>query len=283
MAHLEGAVLRAAHLEGAVFYKAHLEGKTFAEHDPDLVRIRQWAGLFPATLTPADLRGAFLDDTTALNDAVLFDAAKTRAVTVADLHWHGANLAVVELPPASLLGDEWTARRPHDDNGRRKDRDIRRAEFQAAVRANRQLAVALEGQGLNEDGGHFAYNAQLLQQQVLWRQGRYGSWMLSRLLDGLAGYGYRPGRSITAYLVTIGLFALGYWWLMATGHTAEQLKSWTDPLVLSVTSFHGRAFFAGNLDLPDWVARVGAVEAILGLLLEIIFIATFTQRFFGTK
>ena len=79
----------------------------------------------------------------------------------------------------------------------------------------------------------------------------------------------------------MAFFAVIYWGLIVTGHTAEHLRSWADPLVLSVTSFHGRAFFAGDLHLDDWVARVGAVEAALGLLIEVIFIATFTQRFFG--
>jgi hypothetical protein len=33
--------------------------------------------------------------------------------------------------------------------------------------------------------------------------------------------------------------------------------------------------------LGDNLARIAAVEAILGLLIEITFIATFTQRFFA--
>ena len=55
------------------------------------------------------------------------------------------------------------------------------------MRANRQLAVALEAQGLNEDAGSFAYNAQLLQQQVLLRQRKFGAYLFSRFLDALAG------------------------------------------------------------------------------------------------
>jgi hypothetical protein len=38
---------------------------------------------------------------------------------------------------------------------------------------------------------------------------------------------------------------------------------------------------AGGLPLTDWAARVGAIEAIIGPLMEITFIATFTQRFFA--
>ena len=36
-----------------------------------------------------------------------------------------------------------------------------------------------------------------------------------------------------------------------------------------------------GVTLGDAFARLAAVEAVLGLLIEVIFIATFTQRFFG--
>ena len=32
---------------------------------------------------------------------------------------------------------------------------------------------------------------------------------------------------------------------------------------------------------PHWYARLAVTEAVLGLFIEISFIATFTQRFFG--
>jgi hypothetical protein len=52
-------------------------------------------------------------------------------------------------------------------------------------------------------------------------------------------------------------------------------------LVFSVTSFHGRGFFPENLNFESWVTRLAALEAATGLLSEISFIATFTQRFFA--
>ena len=51
--------------------------------------------------------------------------------------------------------------------------------------------------------------------------------------------------------------------------------------MLSLTSFHGRGFFPGYLQLNDWVARIGAVEAVIGLFIELILIATFSRRFLG--
>jgi len=48
-----------------------------------------------------------------------------------------------------------------------------------------------------------------------------------------------------------------------------------------VSSFHGRGFFSQNITLGDTYARLAATEAVIGLVIEISFIATFTQRFFG--
>jgi len=52
-------------------------------------------------------------------------------------------------------------------------------------------------------------------------------------------------------------------------------------LVFSVTSFHGRGFFPGGIKLDDPITVLAALEAVVGLTIEISFIATFTQRFFG--
>ena len=80
------------------------------------------------------------------------------------------------------------------------------------------------------------------------------------------------------YLVTIFGFALAYF---AVGH----LPVWPDAIVYSLTSFHGRGFLPSldgqvvTLHYP--LVVMAALEAIIGLLIEISFIATFTQRFFG--
>ena len=73
-------------------------------------------------------------------------------------------------------------------------------------------------------------------------------------------------------------FALAYY---GFGH----LSLWPpDAIVYSLTSFHGRGFFPGLENKPslhDPLVMLAAIEAIVGLLIEISFIATFTQRFFG--
>jgi len=154
--------------------------------------------------------------------------------------------------------------------------------YRAAVRANRQLAVVLRAQGLNEAADRFGYRAHVLQRRVLRRSGvrAYRSYVFSCLLDVLAGYGYRPGRTLIAYIVTILSFAIIYGVL---GHLAGSQPSMSPlyALIVSIISFHGRGFFPGGF-LPTLpMAVFAACEAIIGLTIEISFIATFTQRYYG--
>jgi hypothetical protein len=58
-----------------------------------------------------------------------------------------------------------------------------------------------------------------------------------------------------------------------------------DAFVYSLTSFHGRGFFPGlqsQHSLHDPLVMLAAIEAVVGLFIEISFIATFTKRFFGS-
>jgi uncharacterized protein YjbI with pentapeptide repeats len=185
-AHLEGADLMRAHLEGADLTKAHLESKAFTSGDPDLARIRQWVERFSDTLSPADLRMAFLSAATTLGDIHLEDA-KGGSVLVVDLRWGGVNLAVVDWTPftsgKAILGDEQAARdfrlQPFSEteDTRKKSRRaraqaraadaaeqerVRLGLFKDAVRANRQLATLLRDQGLSADADHFAYRLKCL-------------------------------------------------------------------------------------------------------------------------
>ncbi len=154
--------------------------------------------------------------------------------------------------------------------------------YRAAVRANRQLAVVLRAQGLNEAADRFAYRAHVLQRRVLRRSGvrSYRSYFFSCVLDVLAGYGYKPGRTLIAYIVTILSFAIIY---DVLGHLAGYQPSMSPlyALIVSIISFHGRGFFPGGF-LPTLpMAVFAACEAIIGLTIEISFIATFTQRYYG--
>src|SRR5262249_19562058 len=163
---------------------------------------------------------------------------------------------------------------------KRKDRSTRRDEFRTAVRANRRLAVALQANGLSEDASRYLYRAQLLQRTTRFYEWRISQWLGSWILAMLAGYGYRPGRSLLWYLAVIAGFAALYLnFGVVDGHPFNLIES----AVFSLTSFHGRGFFPGGLKLDDPVTVIAAIEAVIGLLIEISFIATFTQRFFGSR
>jgi uncharacterized protein YjbI with pentapeptide repeats len=300
-ARAEGASFAHAQLQGAHLVAVHLQEASLADAclavgylaDGDLERVRAWQATFPEALPPADLRLAFFDAGTMLQGVVLGDEAGG-SVSLADVRWGGVNLAVVDWEPVVELGDEreaWSATTP---NGKGKAEPWRRGEFEVAVRANRQLATALRDQGLNEHADTFAYRAQKLQREVLRRQARwpetpkqaqrwqraqkYGAYGFSLFLDGLAGYGYKPGRSLVAYLATLVVFSVAYFTL---GQTTGPHLTVIGAVALSVNSFHGRGFVPGSVTADDPAAVLAAVEAVVGLIIEISFIATFTQRFFA--
>ncbi|HEX6478757.1 MAG TPA: pentapeptide repeat-containing protein [Ktedonobacteraceae bacterium] len=251
--HLEGANLFTAHLEGANLYEVHLEG----------------GDLTLAHLAGAHLAEGFFDRKTKLAGAILGN--KTYGfISVVDISWGGVNLAILDWNSVSKLGDERKARQS-------KQLD----DYQKAVRANRQLAVALRNQGLSEEADHFAYRAQLLQRTVWRMQSRLLKFLFSWFLYLLAGYGYRPLRSILMYLLVIAAFAIGYYEVTHLLHAQPYPLAWYEALILSVSSFHGRGFFQPVQSLGDPVAILASIEAVFGLLIEISFIATFTQRFFG--
>jgi hypothetical protein len=213
---------------------------------------------------------------------VLLDS-RTR---LADVVWNDAPLTRIHWEQVKVLGDERVARQSTDDKGKAKDRATRLREYTDAVLANRQVATLLRSQGLNEHADRFAFRAQLLQRQVLRRQRRLGAALGSWLLDLIAGYGYKPMRSVWTYVAVILAFAAAYLAITNFGITPflpthSTPLAWYEALVLSISSFHGRGLFPSALTLGDPIAILAAAEAVIGLLIEITFIATFTQRFFA--
>ena len=281
-AQLKGAILIEAQLEGAYLIEAQLEGVNLSEaqlEGADLSRARlKGVDLSKAQLEGADLSGARLEGVD-LREVILGDKQRI-GPRFADVQWGDTNLAVVDWSQVAVLGDEREARQKKRPDGGKKVKAVRLSEYQTAVRANRQLAVALQTQGLHEEAARFAYRAQRLQRIVLrrqWRQWKVGSYLFSGFLDLIAGYGYRPGRTVLWYLFVIIGFAVAYF---AFGH----LPPFPDALVFSLMSFHGRGFFpslSSETSLHNQVVEIAAIEAVVGLLIEISFIATFTQRYFG--
>lgn len=253
-AHLEGANLLYACLEGVVLQNANLAGNS-------------------TTLRPANLQHTIMNHETNLQEIIL-GSNNYGFATVADVSWGDVNLAVVNWSQVDMLGEEYVIRMK---KSRTDTKERRLRAYKRAVRANRQLANVLQAQGLNEDAAHFAYRGQKLQQAVFLQQKKFGSYLFSGFLDLLAGFGYRPRRSLVSYLLIVALFSLAF---SLFGH----LTLLPDAFVFSLTSFHGRGFFPGlgnQVSLHNPLVVLAAIEAVIGLFIEISFIATFTKRFFG--
>lgn len=278
---LEGADLSGVQLLGAILFEAHLEHAT----------------LRGARLERADLRGVTLDSKTDLASAFLLEPDEKDAwvdslvllphygPALGDIHWGDFDL--VQL--TQLRG--WGSLRRLAD-----ERDItwrRDALIHGnAVRAYRQVSQRLRNQGFTDVADRLSDRAQVLQRKLFFRQMLddtsrpwrlpldLGRWLFSWFLAVLAGYGYHPGRSVCWYLATVIGFATLYGHFgVIYGHHFNT----TEAVVLSLISFHGRGFFPGGLRLDDPVTVLAAGEAIFGLLIELSFIATFTQRFFGSR
>ena len=276
-AHLEGADLSEACLERADLSEAHLERANLKGASLERTNLRathlEGTDLSGAHLEGGNLSGAFFTSVTNLK-GVHFGNKKSGFVLLAGVRWSDVDLSVVDWTQMNILGDEYQARRREKENGGAKDSTTRFEEYRTAVRANRQLAVALRREGLNEEAARYAHRAQRLQRVVLRRQRKPGQYLFSWFLDLLVGYGYRPGRTIFWYLAVIVGFTLAYF---AFGRLSP-----LDAFIFSLTSFHGRGFFPeSTFYLNDVRAMLAVFEAVIGLLIEASLIATFTQRFIG--
>jgi hypothetical protein len=275
---LVNADLTESHLDGC-----NLRGATFRNATLVAARLDN-ADLNNANFAAADLRRGVFNAQTRLDGVTFADRAHGPA-RLAGLIWGGVDLAGITWGGLRPLGDEVAARRRRDSAGRRLTHDERLLRYHEAVRANAQLALALTLNGLNEVATPYAYRARVLRRkellrQIVWRAqvSRGGAYLLSALLGLLTGYGYRVGRIVVAYLIIVTAFAVA---LFTLGHSPGQHPlAAQDAFLVSLTAFHGRVFsgqFAPN-SAQSWIT---AGEAIVGLVIESVFIAMLTQRFFG--
>ncbi|GHO91090.1 hypothetical protein KSF_011380 [Reticulibacter mediterranei] len=305
-ANLTGAQLERAYLTGAELAKANLHGARLACATLFGTQLKD-AYLVGAQLEEANLTGAQLGGTNlrramlgrAILSGTLEGSDFAEAVLVdengigprlAAVQWGKIDLSTVDWSQVKQLDDEHVAYEEKEEHGEQKDALTRLNMFKQAVRAYRQLALALKEQGLYEEAAYFSYRAHVLQCEVLRRQiglkrdakkrgdqsGSSWFWQLSKYLSSLflhlaTGYGYKPWRSVITYLLIIIVFALAY-------AVFDHVALLPNALVLSLAGFHGRGFFAAG-------AVVGAseillvLEAVVGLLIEICYIVVFTRRF----
>lgn len=303
---LSGMVLRRANLSGANLVRANLRGIDLVDSDlsgadlgfADLsdanliwvnltgAHLREanladarlaFARLNGAGLARCDLRGARLQNARMDASTLLGNVRLDTRTRLRDISWNGASLTQIDWSQTPRLGDEIQEEFVPAEHGRQTA--IMPHRWEAAARTYQQLAVVLREQGVSDAAARFAYRSQAIQRRVLRQQRHYlrasGSW----LLDLISGYGYKPMRSFITYLLVIVAFAALYFVLR---ESVSPALSPVDALIFSVTSFHGRGFAAGEaVSLHNPLTILAAGEAVLGLLIEITFIATFTQRFFA--
>jgi uncharacterized protein YjbI with pentapeptide repeats len=275
---LSWATLTGADLGGATLTEADLRNATLDRADLSAAMLTR-ATLSGATLIGADLEDAELQGATLIScrmdSATILTGIQLDTHTqLGDIVWNGAPLTRVDWGKAPRLGDE-------DAITEAKTRADRISALRDATRAYRGLATALRSQSMSIPASRYRLREQRLERRAGRLERHYGAWLFSWLLDLVSGYGEEPGRIFTAYLVVVLGFAAAY---MGVTHFLETELSALRPdeaLVLSLTSFHGRGFFPGFLQLGDWVARLGAAEAVIGLFIELILIATFSRRFLG--
>lgn len=267
-AYFRGAKLDGAHLEDATLFSVYMEHSDLS--NAHLER----TDLHSAHLECACLNGAFFDSGTQLYGASLGNET-LGYVSLADVRWGDLNLTVLNWSEIPMLGDERYARFLKQ-NGNNKQGQVE--AYETAVRANRQLAVALENQGLNEDAARFALRACNLQRQLYWKRRNFLRYFGSAMLALLAGYGYRMWHILVAYLFIVSLCAVAYF---VTGMHYEPHLTLLEAVLISITAFHGRVFSEPFLQPGEPQLWVTAFEAVAGLVIEGVFIAMLTQKFFG--
>jgi uncharacterized protein YjbI with pentapeptide repeats len=272
----QGARLTEAVLRDAVLWAADLRGAHLAGARLDNANLHD-AGLEGADLTGACLQGTILTsasfDTATILRGIDATGHKDRAdsgVTVVDVHWNEVNLAVIKWSDVEVLGDE--VRALHT-SGHGENEPSRAEAYARAARANRQVAMQLQGQGMSEEANRFTYRAQIMQRRALRYEHKRAQYLFSLLLSAISGYGYRFGRGLAAYLLVVLGFAVAYVYLAPV--------DWTAAFVASVNAFHGRGFQPDVLKTSDLLWLVSAAEAFLGLVIEVVLVATLTQRLFG--
>jgi hypothetical protein len=271
---LEGANFSGAKLKDVDFSSANLEGVNFSG----------------ANLEGANFSGAKLKDAK-FWETQLVDQQGV-GPSLADVQgWEGVNLSLIEWSQIKRLGEEALAKKEMDEEGERKGKTIRVLDYHRAARAYRQVATALEGQGLKEEAGRFAYSAQAMQRRMLryrirqpkrrWRQRLTDlvAFLFSGGLNILSGYGYHFERTVFWYLVVLGLF-MGIYLSISCGLPASEHLEWGDALILSVSNMVGRGFFRQDLSLSDPYAAWSVVEGVFGVFMDVVLISTLTQWLF---
>jgi hypothetical protein len=162
-----------------------------------------------------------------------------------------------------------------------RDRDKRAAAYRKAAQTYHEISTMYGEMGLASEASAYRLNELYMRRGLLRTNGHYGAWFTSTLLNLTSGYGERLSRMLITYLIVVFGFAALYFVSsnflgLGVGHLSIH-----DAFIESFVSFHGRGFVITTLRSGDPMAGVTVVEAVFGLFIEALLIATFSRRFFS--
>jgi len=276
-ANFSGANLGLANLNGSYIFGAST-GTNFSQ--ANLSGATLSGAMITADFSGANLTRARMDASTVLGVSARGKHAGVRiagTTRLLDVSWNGSILALVNWNEVPRLGDE-------EDIQTARTGTERVQAYRDAARAYYGLAKALETQGLTAPALRYRRRQHQLERAALLHEFKLGQWLFSSLLNLVSGYGDRPLRALGVYLAVVLSFAGVYFGITAPGSpiffSGSQPLNLHEALVFSLSSFHGRGFFPQTISLGDPVATIAALEAIVGLFIELVLIATFTRRLF---
>ncbi len=251
---------------------------------------KERANLRGADLSRVNLSGAHLMGANLAN-AYLTGAIFSGA-TVEGTNLRGATLSYARFDSVAILGqvilddrfelnDIFWSDMPETLDPTVGNRDDRIAACRDAARFHRRAAIALRAQGLSLWAAEQRLQELRMERQALRLQRRYGGWLFSWLLDLVAGYGEKPGRILLAYGVVLLVFTCLYWRMGIHSFSHESgIRAFWDSFLVSLSAIHGRTTFEqlGAWSLTAWTA---AVESVIGIVIEGVFVAMLVQRFFA--
>jgi hypothetical protein len=120
----------------------------------------------------------------------------------------------------------------------------------------------------------------VLQRLLLRREHQWARYSFSWLSEVFAGYGYHLWKSALWYIGTILVSTILYYCLGKDAALPLNGAHLVGAFADSVTAFHGRGISADDFGAGDVRSLIAAGEAMIGFVVEICLIVTFTQRFF---
>jgi hypothetical protein len=209
-------------------------------------------------------------------------------VLVGGVQWNGAGLLHVDWRQMPRVGDEQLIQAA-------KSREERIQTYFEVILAYRSLSSSLGTQAGNQVRSNYSLRGEQINRRVSLVKGHFVPWLGMSIIELISGYGEKPGRTVAAYLIIIASFIVIYTnfgvvaancstiGVNSNGSTIVRCApahtlSFQEAFVFSLTSFHGRGFFPGGLDLGSPITFIAAIEAVIGLMVEILLIASLGRR-----